>query len=882
MRKLKYLFFLLLVPILFSPLSSHAQEENIPRIDTPYAWSTIEEGKFPNESLTEKFYVDGDCDGWKFYYKVTNQMADEKVRAGGLDLQNYGNYLEVTNLKYGDRVEVWGEKGNKTTRKEVIRELPYEKILNGSFETGISTPWKTTALNRKVQISSSPKDFNMTSAKDGKKFAYVDNNNSRSLYQEFRISAGKKYKWTASFAGSSDNEIMAIIMGPAQNDSSDYYRADNSDKDEFQKVLEYLESEYETLELYKDYDILYGKYSSIPYRIRLVKGDGRKWKEYSGNYALDKDINYMFIAFASLNSTSKNANLIDNVKIEPVDESQKKEPTYEMLHYRQVAVSELGKKGVSYELPDLPKGAHYGTPVIDYDVEWFMPRMRNYKIEKNILTFDVDKSRQLWTSMFYIPVLDSDEYLDYWLTVGVMSEGRTVVSIGLDLDHAGKKNDKNEYTKSYDGQAVTLSDVSPVITNTKDGSEVTDKLDLEYKWYQVGENEELTELQEGPRDVGNYKLVVSVKEDNEFYKGSTEYPITITKKLVDIPFFEDVVYTGKLQKANITNTDDYTVEENKGGIKVGSYSVTLKLVDDKNCKWNTDETVEDGKLTVNFAIKKSVAAVTVAPKAKKLVYTASAQELVTAGKVVNGTLKYSLDGKKWTTKIPIGTKVGTYKVYYKVVGDENNTDSSVKSVTTKIEKKEDKNALNKGLKVVHAGSKITVSWNQVKEATGYDVYLASCKKNFSSKPINTKKTTKLTVKKVDGKKIDKKTVYKVYVVAYKQSGKKKVQLGKSIVAHVVSSENAKFTNAKSIKLSKEAYTLKVGKKVTIKAKTTLVNSKKKQLSNDHAKEFRYVTSDKKVATVSKNGQLQAVNKGVCTIYVYARNGYTKQIQITVK
>lgn len=68
----------------------------------------------------------------------------------------------------------------------------------------------------------------------------------------------------------------------------------------------------------------------------------------------------------------------------------------------------------------------------------------------------------------------------------------------------------------------------------------------------------------------------------------------------------------------------------------------------------------------------------------------------------------------------------------------------------------------------------------------------------------------------------------------------------------------------------------------VKAKTVLVDKTKKQLSDGHAKEFRYASSNANIATVDKNGKIKGVAKGTCTIYVYARNGYAKKVKVTVK
>lgn len=203
-------------------------------------------------------------------------------------------------------------------------------------------------------------------------------------------------------------------------------------------------------------------------------------------------------------------------------------------------------------------------------------------------------------------------------------------------------------------------------------------------------------------------------------------------------------------------------------------------------------------------------------------------------------------------------------------------------------KQQEKNelALNEGLKVSQTGSKINVTWGEVKDAKGYEVYVQYCGKKFTSKSINSVnsgRVTKIVITKVNGKKLDLKKNFKVYVRAYKKlENGKKVTLGKTITAHIVGRKNTGSTNVKEVKVSKSSYTLKVGKSATIKAKTVLVDKKKKELSNAHAKQFRYVSSDKKVATVSSNGKITAVGKGSCVVYVYARNGCAKKVKVTVK
>ena len=193
--------------------------------------------------------------------------------------------------------------------------------------------------------------------------------------------------------------------------------------------------------------------------------------------------------------------------------------------------------------------------------------------------------------------------------------------------------------------------------------------------------------------------------------------------------------------------------------------------------------------------------------------------------------------------------------------------------------------LNEKVKVTQTGSQINIKWGKVKDASGYDIYVQYCGKKFKSTPTQIAKSNKRTscvVKKVNGKKLNLTKNYKIRVVAYKYVDGKKVVLAKSLTAHIVGRKSKKYTNVKSITVKKTKETIRLGKTRTIKAKVNLQDKRKKQLSKAHAAEFRYVSTDKKVATVSKKGKIKAVGKGKCYVYVYAKNGCAKKITVTVK
>ena len=78
-----------------------------------------------------------------------------------------------------------------------------------------------------------------------------------------------------------------------------------------------------------------------------------------------------------------------------------------------------------------------------------------------------------------------------------------------------------------------------------------------------------------------------------------------------------------------------------------------------------------GTGSVQVTIAKANPTVT-APTAKSgLKYTGSAQALVNAGSTTGGTMQYKVGSGSWGTSIPTGTDVGTYTVYYQVVGNDN-------------------------------------------------------------------------------------------------------------------------------------------------------------------------------------------------------------------
>ena len=218
----------------------------------------------------------------------------------------------------------------------------------------------------------------------------------------------------------------------------------------------------------------------------------------------------------------------------------------------------------------------------------------------------------------------------------------------------------------------------------------------------------------------------------------------------------------------------------------------------------------------------------------------------------------------------------------KALADAEAKDKAAKEL--EAAKQEAQASMNEQVTVTQKGNKFTVKWKKSSSADGYYVYASYCGKKAAkpAKTITKNTTTKTTITKINGKKINQKKNFHVYVVPYKIIDGKKVTLGKSTVAHLVGSKNAKYSNVKKLTLTKSKYTVKVGKTKKIKAKVTLVNKNKKHIPKSHGAKFRYKSSDTGIATVDKNGKIKGIKKGTCTIYVYSINGLMKKAKVTVK
>ena len=196
----------------------------------------------------------------------------------------------------------------------------------------------------------------------------------------------------------------------------------------------------------------------------------------------------------------------------------------------------------------------------------------------------------------------------------------------------------------------------------------------------------------GKTDAGIYQIWYKVQGDNG--TGDTEpvsmlveikqklaYP-TVKLELASNP----LPYTGFPQEPPVTvsvngerlGEDDYTVTYSNN-INPGRAEVTVQSTGG-NYQF---------KDTTAFYIAKNKATFVVPPEGRTdLVYTGEPQELIEeyTGTSLEGVVVYSLNAVTYSAEIPTGTKVRTYTIFAKVLGDSKHEDSDPITISATIGK----------------------------------------------------------------------------------------------------------------------------------------------------------------------------------------------------
>ncbi len=452
--------------------------------------------------------------------------------------------------------------------------------------------------------------------------------------------------------------------------------------------------------------------------------------------------------------------------------------------------------------------------------------------------------------------------LDSVLMTSTAEGGKSSGDVGKDaLSKVSKTSDNQWKLTLLDSER---KDFDASLKNHADGS-----VEVAYTGAKTGDNEYISAIiKDSKGDITYYGRIKRCSSSQDDAAGRVT--INIKDKFSD----GDSLYVFNEQYNGDKQTDF-----SSSFIKMVSYDVTFKV---KNGAWN-DGTTEDKVVTL-FRFEDE-------NQDLKL----KDDDIPTVGDKPNSNYKAGSWDKTPDTETTISenlTYTYTYAEEEKPVdstpGSTDNPGNNNQASTQKQgqTQKTDISAISKirGTllsKMTSKGKKrLVLTWNKINGAEGYDVFFGKDGKKAPkmAKTIEGNMTFRWTKKNLKTRKAYRALV-KAYVI---ENGKKTYVRTSPVVCAYTSGGTKTFTNPKKVTVTKASISLKVGKSSRIKAKVTGLKKGRKLVKAARISKLRYISSDKKIVTVSKTGRIKAKAKGTCKVYVIAVNGAKKAVTVKVK
>lgn len=185
-------------------------------------------------------------------------------------------------------------------------------------------------------------------------------------------------------------------------------------------------------------------------------------------------------------------------------------------------------------------------------------------------------------------------------------------------------------------------------------------------------------------ELGSYIIKIQAEDKETHEVATATYEVKVDKGIIAYPSLSNTspVWTGGELSPTISYSNALCNRDGSVTAKnVGNYAITFTIKDQGRYTWPNGKTEP---IVLEWKIVKADSTLT-APTGKALIYTGKPQELINPGSTDTGTLMYRLEGENsFSTEIPKGTEMGTYKVQYYVIGDKSHNNTEVKTIEVGI------------------------------------------------------------------------------------------------------------------------------------------------------------------------------------------------------
>ena len=180
-------------------------------------------------------------------------------------------------------------------------------------------------------------------------------------------------------------------------------------------------------------------------------------------------------------------------------------------------------------------------------------------------------------------------------------------------------------------------------------------------------------------------------------------------------------------------------------------------------------------------------------------------------------------------------------------------------------------------------TKLRLSWSKVAGAGRYLAKFAPCNTKGKTCKLKRVKTLGAGTTSLVRSGLKENTLYKAKIVAQAKKGGKWVTISKSELIHAATgNQKGKYTNATALALNTTNMTLKAGKTATLSGLVQKAVEGEGMTAAVHSKLLRFISNNKRIATVNAEGKVTAKGPGTCKIYVQTSNGIWKSCEVTVK